>query len=127
MRALLLAVILLPALSSQAQYYYKDILGTRESSDLIKSYMKNKVNQVVVNSFDGSDQKDDQFYVEQQFSPASLSLKTTTRSGMTDQSILVSYVDASGNVIKTVDSSDEVVNITSYNYDANGRLVTVNS
>jgi hypothetical protein len=125
MRSFILATILLISLASSAQYYYKDIIGTKESAELIKTYMKNKVSRVVLTSFDADNRKDEDFYVEQQFSQATNSLKTITRSGNTNASILISYIDTSGNVIKTVDSSDIIISWTTYNYNAEGQLISV--
>jgi len=125
MRTFFLALILLVGLSSSAQYYYKDIIGTRESSEMIRSYMKNKVNHVQLTSYNSENQRDEDFYVQQEFITASRSLKTVTRSGITNQSILISYADANGNVIRTVDSSEVVVTNTAYNYNAAGQLVSV--
>ena len=127
MRTFFLAVILFVGLSSSAQYYYKDIIGTRESSETIKNYMKNKVKTVQLTSYNSENQRDEDFYVQQQFSPASRSLITVTRSGITNQSVLISYADANGNVTRTVDSSEIVVTNTNYNYNAMGQLVSVES
>ena len=100
MKPFLLALSVLIGSVSSAQYYYKDIIGTRESSGMIKNYMNNKVNRVLLTSYNANNEKDDQFYVEQQFSPSSRALKTITRSGITNQSVLISYTDGKGNVIK---------------------------
>ena len=67
MKSLLLAAILLIGISSCAQYYYKDIVGTKETSELIKSYMKNKVSRVMLNSYDADDTKSDNLFVQQEF------------------------------------------------------------
>lgn len=122
MRTLFVTVILFIAHSSFAQYYYKDIIGTKESSGLIQSYMTNKVNHVVLTSYDSDNSKSDNFFVEQIFSPSSQSLKTVTRTDDGNTSILVSYIDANGNVIKTIDSSGAVVSQTTYNYNSKGQL-----
>lgn len=128
MRALLFAAtILFASLSSSAQYYYKDIVSTKETSDLIKTYMKNKVSRVVITSYDADNVKSDNLFVQQEFSPSSRILKTITASGADkeNQSTLYTYADANGNVIRTVDSSGMVTGITTYNYDATGNLVSV--
>ncbi|MFL5739265.1 MAG: hypothetical protein ACJ75B_03535 [Flavisolibacter sp.] len=125
MRALFLFAFTILALSSPAQYYYKDIIGTNESSEIIRNYMKNKVSRVLLNSFDADNQKDNDFYVEQQFSEASGSLKTITRSDVSNESMLVSYVDQNGNVVRTVDSSGFVVSNTSYSYNTSGQLISM--
>ena len=126
MKSILIAAILLITLSSSAQYYYKDIVGTKESSDLIKAYLKNKVSRVVVTSYD-DDVKTNNLFIQQEFSPATKTLKTITATGEDNgnASALYSYADADGNVIRTVDSSGIVVSITNYNYDPSGKLISV--
>ena len=127
MKSLLLAAILLIGISSSAQYYYKDIVGTKETSELIKSYMKNKVSRVMLNSYDADDTKSDNLFVQQEFSPQSRVLKTTTATGGDNgnSSILFTYADEKGNIVKTVDSSGIVVSTTSYSYDGAGNLTLV--
>jgi YD repeat-containing protein len=125
MRTFLFMAALTLSFSSKAQYYYKDLIGNKESSETIKNYLKSKVSRVVLTSYDAANQKDNDFYAEQQFVSASRSLKTVTRSGVTNESVLISYADDNGNIIKTVDSSDIVVSITSYTYDNSGRLISV--
>lgn len=129
MRSTFLAFILLGTLSSSAQYYYKDIVNTRESSDLIKTYLKNKVSRVVLTSFDADDTKSDNLFVQQQFFANTKTLKTVTATGQENQntSTLYTYADDNGNIIKTVDSSGIVVSTTLYDYDKNGNLVSVSS
>jgi YD repeat-containing protein len=125
MKPFLLTLSIIIGYTSSAQFYYKDIIGNRESSEMIKNYMKNKVNRVLLASYNANNEKDDQFYVEQQFDPSTRSLKTITRSGITNQSVLISYADANGNVIKTIDSSEIVVTVTDYQYNASGQLISL--
>jgi YD repeat-containing protein len=131
MKSLLLAAILFTGLSSSAQYYYKDIVGTKESSELLKSYMKNKVSRVALSSFDADNTKSDNLFVQQEFTPKERVLKTTTATGGDNQnaSTVFTYADENGNITRTVDSSGVVVNTTTYGYDASGnlQLVTINS
>ncbi len=125
MKSLLFLPVLFLALTSQAQYYYKDIIGTRESAELIKAYRNNKVSRVVLNSYDADNTKSDDFFVEQSFSSANQTLTTTTRSGVTSASVLVSFADANGNIVKTIDSSETSNSTTTYNYDPQGLLLSV--
>lgn len=125
MRALFVTVILFIAQSSFAQYYYKDIIGTKESTGMIQTYMTNKVNHVVLTSYNADNSRSDNFFVEQTFSPASHTLKTVTRTDDGNTSTLVSFIDGNGNVVKTVDSSDAVVSQTTYNYNSTGQLVSL--
>jgi hypothetical protein len=125
MRLLLLAAALSITLSSSAQYYYKDIIGTKESSELIKNYQSNKVNRVLLTSYDADNTKSEDFYVEQEYSPISQTLKTITRSDVTNETDLTSSVDENGNVVKTVDSSDAVISTTTYSYNPAGQLISL--
>lgn len=126
MKALLLASVFFISGFAKAQYYYKDIVGTKESSENIKTYLKNKVTRVVLTSYDENNTKSDDLNVQQEFSPANKTLRTitTTPDG---QSVLISFVDENGNVIKTIDSSNIVVSVTNYTYDAAGNLVSSTS
>jgi hypothetical protein len=123
MKSLPLILFSLFAASSQAQYYYKDIIGTKETADLIKNYRNNKVTRVLLTSYDAENTKSDDFYVEQVYS--NQVLKTVTRSGVTDESILISYSDVNGNVLRTVDSSETMTSTSTYNYTSDGQLLSV--
>jgi YD repeat-containing protein len=122
MKTISLSCALLLSLFVQAQYYYKDIIGTKETTGIIKVYKNNKVTRVVVNTFDGEGVKSDDFFVEQQFSLLDSRLKTITRSGEDNASVLTAYADGEGRVIKTVDSTQNLISTTTYQYDGDGRL-----
>lgn len=125
MKTLFAVTLLLTSFCSYGQYYYKDIIGTKETEQLINTYQANKVSRVVVNSYDADGTRSDDFLVEQQFAPAAHTLTTITRSDVTDASVLTSYINADGRVIKTVDSSENMVSTTLYQYDNNGLLTSV--
>lgn len=127
MKALVLAAVLTLSTSAFSQYYYKDIIGTRETADIIKAYQANKVSRVLLNSFDEDGTKTENFYVEQVFSSADQTLKTITRSSITDESVLTSYINNNGQVVKTVDSSQNLFTTTLYQYDPAGQLIYLTS
>ncbi|RYZ28030.1 MAG: hypothetical protein EOO10_10890 [Chitinophagaceae bacterium] len=125
MKALFAAVALFTVSALQAQYYYKDIIGTKESADLITSYRNNKVRTVTLNSYTVNNTPIDNFSIQQEFLPAQQALRTITKSDYTRPSYLTSFIDADGRVIRTLDSTDGVVNTTVYSYNNNGNLVAV--
>lgn len=131
MKSLLLAAILFTGLPGATQYYYKDIIGTKESSELIKSYMKNNVGRVMLTSYDADNSKSDNLFVQQEFFSTNRVLKTITGTGAdnANTSIVFTYADEKGNITRTVDSSGIVVHTTTYSYDGNGNLnlVTISS
>ncbi len=125
MKTFFLFFILFNSLTVPAQYFYKDILGTKESTELIRTYKTNNVNRVVLNSYDANNTKNDAFYVEQIFT--SDSLKTITRSGDEDGSTLISHINNKGQVIKTVEKSDALTSTTIYEYTPGGLLNSITS
>ncbi len=125
MRAIILAAFLSLSIASSAQYYYKDIVGTKESSELVHSYLQNKISKVVINSFDAAGERDENFFVEQQFSPLKRSLTTITRASAANPTYLISWFDTDGRIIKTIDSSEVIVTQTSYEYNPAGQLIKV--
>jgi antitoxin component YwqK of YwqJK toxin-antitoxin module len=127
MKALFLSAILVLSSTAFGQYYYKDIVGTKETAGIIKAYQASKVSRVLLNSFDEDGTKTENFYVEQIFSPATQTLKTITRTGENDESTLISYINDKGQVVKTVDSSQGMVSIAQYRYDDEGRLLSFTS
>jgi YD repeat-containing protein len=122
MKTLWLALFLFLAYTAPAQYYYKDIVGTRETAQMIAAYKNNKVTRVVVNSYDANNTRTEDFFVEQVFAPQTNMLRTTSRSAGQAASTLFSIADADSRVVKTIDSTENMVSTTTYTYDANGQL-----
>lgn len=109
-------------LSSFAQFYYNDIVGTKETSDLIKNYRQNKVKRVFLISYDAENTRIEDLYVEQQLEDAEKKLRTITRSGVTAPSVLITYFNDAGVIYKTIDSGATRTTSTLYQYNALGNL-----
>ena len=127
MKSFLLAAVLTLSTSAFSQYYYKDIIGTKETAETMRHYQASKVTRVILTSYDADGTKTENFYVEQLYSPAERTLKTTTRSGDNEESVLVSYINSNGQVIKTVDNTPTLQSTTTYNYDDKGQLISLQS
>lgn len=125
MKALLLLLFVHFVLLLQAQYYYKDIIGTSETAALIARYKTAQITRVNLASFDADNTRSEDFAVQQQFDAAKGTLRTSTQAGNTDASVLWAYTDAEGRVIKTVDSSASSISTTSYAYGPNNLLAAV--
>jgi len=61
--------ILTSSLSLHSQYYYKDIIGTREINQTIKLYMGNKILSVEATGYDGEGMKNSDFLRPRVFFP----------------------------------------------------------
>jgi len=125
MKTLLLACVVLSTGSIQAQYYYKDIMGTRETAELVRQYGAARVQRVLLNSYDADGTRNEAFRVEQVFLPGIL--KTITRTGDEDGSQLITYLNGKGQVVRTVDSSSSLVASSVYTYNDSGNLLQVHS
>jgi hypothetical protein len=122
-----LTVLFLLAISTNtdAQYYYKDILGTKEANDMMQKMVAAKVKSVLATSFDPDGSKTENFFVQQHVSRNPYTLTTITRTGLSENSTLISYFDDQIRIIKTTDSSGSMANFSTYAYDAEGNLTVV--
>lgn len=113
------------SLPASSQYYYKDIIGTKESTATMAAYKAAKVRTVTLKSFTLNNAPIDNLSIRQEFLPAQQALQTVTKSEYTSPSYLTTYADAAGRMVKTTDSTDGIVNTTTYTYNTAGKLTTV--
>lgn len=125
MKALFLAAAVFFFTHSRAQYYYKDIIGLKESAEMISAYRNNNVRKVALNSYTINNTPIENFHIQQEYLPAQQALLTITKTEYTQPSYLTTFIDAAGRVIKTTDSSDGMINTTTYQYNGNGALNAV--
>ena len=125
MKTLFAVFVCFISVAASAQYYYKDIVGTKESADLISTYQKNKVKLVVLKSYTINNTPLDNLSIQQEFSPAQKTLRTITKTGFLEPSYLTTYFDASGRITKTIDSAGDAVKTTIYNYNGTGLLTSI--
>jgi len=110
-----------------SQFYHKDIVSLKQTNDQLKTYKTNKVKKAVLNSFEPSGEPTDKFICFQEVSPSFIFIKTYSQSAQTMQSVLNSQFNFKGQLIRSADSSNTTLNVTSYTYDAAGRLVATES
>ena len=127
MKNIVLAALLISSALTQAQYYYKDIIGTAETNHQLKLYIATNVQSVVLKSFEPDGSVSDNFQVEQLLDKNAKTLKTVSHSGVTDESVLLSFFDDSARVIKTMDTSGTSFNAAAYTYNGAGKLLSLKS
>jgi YD repeat-containing protein len=93
---------------------------------MMKIYRANKVLGVTITGYDPDGTRSEDFFGEQVLF-GNNKLKTITRSGVTDESQLLSDFDDQSRITRTQDTSGSMVSITTYNYDAAGKLVLTKS
>ncbi|TMI97354.1 MAG: hypothetical protein E6H06_02130 [Bacteroidetes bacterium] len=125
MKNTLIAVFTLVAyLPLHAQYYYKDIIGTREMNQMIKLYLDNKVSVVEATGFDGDGVKNSDFSETHNFFKDRNLLKMSNRN---KTSITNQYYrfDGNGSVSSISDTSSAGISTTTYSYDSKNNPVLI--
>ena len=127
MKNLLIISFLITCCGAEAQYYYKDVIGTKETGDQMKKLVAAKIQSVTLTSFDADGSFTEDFFVQQIVTQNPYSLRTITRSDVTQESVLTSLFDDQLRLIKTIDSSGNLVNISVYEYDMKGNISIIKS
>ncbi|MEO6610531.1 MAG: RHS repeat domain-containing protein [Chitinophagaceae bacterium] len=120
----LLPACLLVTSSLHAQYYYNDIIGTEETNRQMKTYLENKVRSVSASGYDQRGTKATDFAEVQEVKENGRALRVSSLSNM-NRTVMYSRYDEKGRVTSMIDSSTAIESITTYDYDANGRITRI--
>src|SRR5579864_9089008 len=115
-------VLLMVAFKADAQYYYKDILLSRQNQENWKSFHDMKVREVNIQSIDANNEQTPDFICLQKVTPDFASISTFTKSVNVPASTLTAYYDQTGRMIKTIDTSDTYKSTTEYTYNEKGEI-----
>jgi len=124
MKFLLTVCFLSAASFLNAQYYYNDIIGTRETNQQMASYLTNKVRTVSAAGFDQRGAKATGFSEFHEVKENGAALKISSITDLT-KTVTYSRFDKQGRIISIADSSTAVDNTTSYEYDTKGNIIKV--
>ncbi len=111
--------------SARAQYYYKDLLVSRQTMARTAQFRDNKVHGVKLNSYEGNGQASEGFECTQEISSDFTRIMTHTRSDQTTESWLTAWYSPKGLLLKTADTSDTFKSATDYTYDGRGRITSI--
>jgi|SRR5450432_541710 len=115
-------VCMLMAFSVKSQYYYKDILITKQNQENWKTFQIQKVRDIQIQSLDANNEPTPGFTCSQSLSPDFSSIITYTKSANIPASTLFATYDRNGRLVKTTDTSDTYKATTDYTYNENGAL-----
>ena len=118
-------ITLLIAISSaaNAQFFYKDIWTIQQLTKDFSILKNENVRTVVIKSFEDDGEPSQDFFCERKIDRDFTKSETVTRSIITQQSLLVSYYNERGWIIKTVDSTQTSLARSEYEYDNKGRII----
>jgi len=118
-------LILISSVPLQAQYYYKDIIGTREINQSIKLYLSNKVVSVEATGFDGDGVKNSDFSETHNFFAGKNLLKIATRNKTTITNEYYRY-DSRGLLTNLADTTSSLASNSAYTYLVSTTTYTYN-
>jgi YD repeat-containing protein len=111
--------------AAQAQFYYKDIVVTRQTTERWKLYRAAKVRSVQLSSFENDGQPSDGFEGDQEVSGDFSLINTHTKSNRSADSRLMAWYSAAGLPTRTLDTSDTYSSSSEYQYDPSGLLLSI--
>ncbi len=116
--------ILVGSVSLNAQYYYKDIIGTQEINQTIKLYLNNKVLSAEATGFEGDGIKNSDFSETHNFFADRNVLKISSRNKTTITNQYYRF-DTKELLTSISDTSSSVISTTTYNYDDKNNPVII--
>ncbi len=122
-RFFLFLIVMYGAVPAFSQYYYNDIIALQQSQKQYALLVANHVSHVSAVSYNGT-QPADNFKLEQQISPDANKI-TTTSGDPSSGDLFTINTYSKGRLTVTRDSSDHVLSVTRYNYDASGNISSI--
>jgi hypothetical protein len=124
MKSFFSVITLLISVTLHSQYYYNDIIGTKEISERMKAFVAAKVQSVTAAGYDARGNQTTDFNEWQDVQGNGTILKITTRHGQSASRIYYNF-DNKGKLVSARDSSSDIQNLSEYSYDINDRLVSI--
>lgn len=108
-------------ITGYTQYYYNDIVATQLSRQQYISLKNNNIKTVTAVSYESDNEITSDFKLQQQITPGAKSITIYTSHPSSGDDVSTTYYD-NDKLVKTVDSSGNVVTTITYQYNANGSL-----
>jgi len=124
MKIFLLPVAFFCSFVLRAQYYYNDIMGTLETNRQMQSYLANQVKTVTATGYTPQGSKATDFAEVQEIMETGKVLRISRNSELTHSSFYQRF-DEQNRLISITDTSLGIQNITTYEYDAGGRIMNI--
>lgn len=124
MKTILLFFLLPCSATIHAQYYYNDIIGTMETNRQMQTYQANKVRTVTAEGYTPQGAKATDFVEVQEVKENGKALKIVTNANF-NRTVNYNRFDGQGRVTSIIDSTLGVPSTTTYEYDKDGKIVTV--
>jgi YD repeat-containing protein len=119
-----LFLILLTGVAN-AQFYYKDIISTRQNIAKWQAYKAARVRSVRVNSFEADGQPTDGFQLDQTINSDFSGMTTHSKANGATETWTFATYSPEGLLTSITDTSDTYQSVSTYQYDDHGRLINI--
>ena len=126
MKKLPYLALLLFFCQANSQYYYKDIVAATDITRLMKTYVANNVKKVTGTGISPQGSAVTEFGETHEVLADEKLLRITTRINQA-VSLLRHMFNEAGLLISTVDSAAGVRSVSTYSYDANGKIISISN
>ena len=111
--------------SLKAQYFYKDILKTKEINQEFGYLKTSKMHLIKLKSFEDNDEPSEGFFCEKKVSGDFSKSEMISKSLITEESLVSTFYDEKNGVVKAITTSPSITNTVQYEYDSNNRLTKI--
>ena len=108
-----------------AQYYYKDILSTKQVIAEMAQLKEQKIKTVSLKSFEDDGSPSEGFFCEKRLSKNYSTAEMLTKSFVTGASVFTSSFNNKGLLIQTIDSSEISSSTSVYSYSDNDKIKSI--
>jgi YD repeat-containing protein len=110
--------------SASGQFFYNDIIGTRDIARLVQTYRDHNVKRVTATGYDGNGVAATDFAEVQEMRENGRILRVATRNSSGYTAVTYAF-DNEGRLISRTDSSEIIQSTTTYAYDAANQLISI--
>lgn len=124
MKKLSFLFLLLFYFAASSQYYYKDLVAAADITRLMKTYTANNIKRITAKGITPEGSPSSEFSEVGEVNGTTL--KVTTNNNKSISTLKFTFNDR-GQLINSIDSAINVKSVSTYTYDANGKIISISN
>jgi len=124
MKKLPFLLLLLFYFAANSQYYYKDIVAAADITRLMKTYTANNIQKISAKGITSEGSPSSEFSEVGEVNGTTLKVSTNNNKAI---STLKFNFNDRGQLINSVDSAINIKSLSTYTYDANGKIISISN
>jgi hypothetical protein len=113
------------ATGADGQYFYKDLWINQQLTKEFSILKNENIRTIAIKSFESDGEPSEDFFCEKRIDRNFTKSEMVSRSNITQQSLLTSYYNDKGWLLRTVDSTQTSLAKSEYEYDNKGRITKI--